>query len=91
VVDGISRNEVVELLRERFAVELGMEPEEVTVDSRFDEDLHADSLDLVAVTESVERRLADRGITVTLSDEALADTRTVGEAADVIAAHTADA
>jgi acyl carrier protein len=87
---GISRESVLELLRERFAVELGLEPEEVTAESRFDEDLHADSLDLVAVTESVERRLVGQGLEIALPDEALAETRTVGEAADVIAAHTAD-
>lgn len=57
---------------------------EVALDARFDEDLHADSLDLVEVVEGVERHLADRGAVVALSDEELLGLRTVGEAAERI-------
>lgn len=54
---------------------------EIPSDARFDEDLHADSLDLVEVIEGVERDLSARRVTVTLGDDELLALRTVGEAA----------
>lgn len=64
---------------------------EVELDARFDEDLHADSLDLLEVVENVERALAAEGVEVSLPDAALAGLRTVGEAAQRIHASAAPA
>ncbi len=49
---------------------------------RFDEDLHADSLDLVEVVEGVERALRDEGHDVSIPDAELVALRTLGDAAD---------
>ena len=83
-------DEVLSLLSERITVVLGLDDEPVTADTRFDEDLHADSLDLVEVVESVEKALRERGYELSVNDDALLAATTVGEAADQIAAGLAD-
>ena len=83
-------DEVLSLLSERITVVLGLGDEPVTAATRFDEDLHADSLDLVEVVESVEKALRERGYQLSVDDDALLAATTVGEAADQIAAGLAD-
>lgn len=78
--------DVLSLLAERITTVLGVDDLSVTADTRFDEDLHADSLDLVEVVESVERTLRDRGFSLSVDDDALLAAETVGQAADRIAA-----
>ena len=78
--------DVLSLLAERITTVLGVDDLAVTADTRFDEDLHADSLDLVEVVESVERTLRDRGFSLSVDDDALLAAETVGQAADRIAA-----
>lgn len=51
---------------------------------RFDEDLGADSLDLVELVENVERDLRDGGHEVHLADDTLRSLTTVGEAVAAI-------
>ncbi len=82
--------EVLSLLSERITVVLGLDDQTVDAGTRFDEDLHADSLDLVEVVESVEKALRDRGYTLSVNDDALLAATTVGQAADEIAAGLAD-
>lgn len=53
---------------------------------RFDEDLHADSLDLVEIIEGVESDLRRRGHAVTVGDADLSKVRAVGDALDVLLA-----
>lgn len=53
---------------------------------RFDEDLAADSLDLVELVEGVEGELRTAGHQVHLSDDALRGLTTVGEAVDAVEA-----
>ena len=77
--------EVLDLLTQRVATILGVD-EPVTAQTRFDEDLHADSLDLVEVVESVERALRDKGYELTVDDDELLAAETVGQAAERIAA-----
>ena len=79
-------DDVLSLLAERITTVLGVDSPPVTADTRFDEDLHADSLDLVEVVESVERTLRDRGFSLSVDDDALLAAETVGQAADRIAA-----
>lgn len=78
--------DVLSLLAERITTVLGVDDLSVTADTRFDEDLHADSLDLVEVVESVERTLRERGFSLSVDDDALLAAETVGQAADRIAA-----
>lgn len=82
----ITSDDVLSLLTERLEVVLDVPAGSVAPDARFDEDLHADSLDLVEVVESVERTLAERGVSVSLADDELVALQTVREAADRIAA-----
>ena len=81
----LSSDDVLDLVLERVRAVLELPGDGVSPDSRFDEDLHADSLDLVEVVESVERALGARGFTVSLPDEELLALATVGEAAQRIA------
>ena len=80
-----STQEVLALLTDRVTTVLGVDAP-VTADTRFDEDLHADSLDLVEVVESVERALRDKGYELSVDDDELLAAATVGEAAERIAA-----
>ena len=77
--------DVLALLAERISVVLAVD-EPVTAQTRFDEDLHADSLDLVEVVEGVEQTLRQQGFNVAVDDDALLGSQTVGEAAQHIAA-----
>ena len=83
--DDVDRAEVIDLVLQRVRMVLDLPSERVTSDSRFDEDLHADSLDLVEVVESVERELGQRGLDISIPDEDLLSMQTVGEAAERIA------
>ena len=56
---------------------------------RLEDDLHADSLDLVEVVERVEQELGRRGVAVSLADSELAELATVGKLADALFARIA--
>lgn len=84
-----SADQVLGLLVTRFATVMGVPAEQITAETRFDEDLHADSLDLVEVVEGVERDLREGGDPAALGDDELLGLQTVGEAAAAIAASTA--
>jgi acyl carrier protein len=81
----VSRDDVLALVMNRVQAVFGLPPDRISSASHFFEDLHADSLDLVEVVESVERALGDRGVEVALADEQLLGIATVQEAADLIA------
>ena len=82
--------DVLTLLSDKITLVLSLDDTKVTAATRFDEDLHADSLDLVEVVEGVEKALRDQGFTLTVDDDALLAARTVGEAAEHIAAGLSD-
>lgn len=87
----MTEDEVLALLVAGVREVLGVDPEDLRLGTdpppsawrqvRFDEDLHADSLDLVEVVEGVERTLARRGLRVALPDDALSGMVSLGEAA----------
>jgi acyl carrier protein len=60
---------------------LGVEPEKVTREARFREDLEADSLDLVELIMEFEERFGE-----TVSDEDAQQLRTVGQVVDYVEA-----
>lgn len=84
----ITPEHVLDLMVGKLREVLAVDPAEAAGGNwralRFDEDLHADSLDLVEVIEGVEHSLADSGYLVSLPDAELIALRSVGEAVDRI-------
>jgi acyl carrier protein len=79
----MTREEVLERIRAHLATELVRDPSSIGEDTRFKEDLEADSLDLVELVMELEDNYGVR-----IPDEEAAKILTVGQAADFVAAHT---
>lgn len=69
-------------LRHIVAEQLGVEESQVTPNASFEEDLNADSLDLVELIMSLEEEFG-----VEISEEDAEKIRTVGDALDYIREH----
>jgi acyl carrier protein len=81
----MTRDEVLERIREHLATELEVDAEQIDEGTRFKEDLEADSLDLVELLVELEDQYGIR-----IPDEQAAKIHTVGQAADFVAAHAAE-
>ena len=81
----MTRDDVLELIRAHLADELSVDPERVREDSRFRDDLEADSLDLYTLVQELEDSYG-----VKMSDEEAARILTVGQAVDFVLAHAPD-
>ena len=82
----MEREEVLERIRRHLSAELEVEPARIAEGTRFREDLEADSLDLVEPVVELEDSYGIR-----IPDEEAAKILTVGQAADFVAAHAAEA
>ena len=82
----MTRDEVLQRIREHLADELDLDPEAIGQGARFKEDLEADSLDLYTLVQELEDTYG-----VTMSDEQAARILTVGQAADFVIAHASTA
>ena len=71
-----------EEIRHEIAEQLNIPEENITMDSRFIEDLKADSLDLVELVMDLEDRYG-----IEIPDEQLAEIKTVGEIVEFIEAN----
>jgi acyl carrier protein len=78
----LARTQVLELIREHLADELDIDPGSLSEETRFKEDLEADSLDLYTLVQELEDTYG-----VSMSDEQAATILTIGQAADFVLAH----
>ena len=76
---------------EHLAEILEIDEHTITRDSRFAEDLDADSLALIELVEVLEQEIGERSVGFRIDDEDLADLRTVGDAVDYVCARLGDA
>jgi acyl carrier protein len=79
---GHTREQVFELIRAHLADELDVDPEVIGDQTRFKEDLEADSLDLYTLVQELEDTYGVR-----MSDEQAAQILTVGAAVDFVVSH----
>jgi acyl carrier protein len=82
----MTRDEVLELIREHLADELQLDPARITEQTHFRKDLNADSLDLYTLVQELEDTYG-----VKMSDEEAAKIQTVGAAVDFVLAHLGSA
>jgi acyl carrier protein len=80
----MTRDQIFAEIKEFLLDALPLTEERITMEARFQEDLEADSLDLVELIMTLEEKY---GIKIT--DEEAADIKTVGNAVDFVAARTA--
>jgi acyl carrier protein len=77
----MTRDEVLELIREHLADELELDPARIQESTHFREDLSADSLDLYTLVQELEDSYG-----VKMSDEEAAQIHTVAQAIDFVLA-----
>ena len=78
----MTREEVLDRIREHLSTELEIDIERIGEGTRFKEDLEADSLDLVELVVELEDRYGIR-----ISDEQAERIQTVGDAVDFVLSH----
>ena len=77
----MDREEVMTLVRDHLVTELEVAPEKIQPETRFREDLDADSLDLYELLMELEDRYSIR-----VSEEEAAKIATVGDAVEFVCA-----
>jgi len=79
----VDRQQVMEQVRGILVEQLGVDPGEVREEASFQEDLNADSLDLVELIMEMEDRFK-----LKIPDEDAEKISTVGDAVDYVMAHS---
>ena len=80
----LDRNAVFEIVRDRLADILEIEPSTITEGQSFVDDLDADSLALIELVEALEEELGERTVGFRIEDEDLDDLKTVRDAVDYV-------
>jgi acyl carrier protein len=80
----LERDEIFEIVRDRLADILEIEPSTITEGQSFVDDLDADSLALIELVEALEEQLGDRIDDFRIEDEDLEDLKTVRDAIDYV-------
>jgi acyl carrier protein len=80
----LDRQQVFELIRDRLADILEIEPDTITESASFTDDLDADSLALIELVEALEEELGERTVGFRIDDEDLEDLKTVRDAVDYV-------
>jgi acyl carrier protein len=76
----VTREDIFKLIQGRLAELIECEPDTIKLETRLEEDLEADSLDLVELAMSLEEELS-----LEIPDEELEGIRTVKDAVDFVA------
>ena len=80
----IGRKEIFEIVRDRLADILEIEPTTISEGQSFVDDLDADSLALIELVEALEEELSGRIDGFRIEDEDLEDLKTVRDAVDYV-------
>jgi len=79
----MTHEDVLDLIRRHLADELDVDGTTINEQTRFKEDLEADSLDLYTLVQEFEDTYGTK-----MSDQQAAEVLTVGQAIDFVLAHT---
>jgi len=82
----LDRQGVLDLIRDRLADILEIEPGSINEGDSFKDDLEADSLALIELVEALEEELGERTVGFRIEDEDLNDLKTVRDAVDYVLA-----
>ena len=80
----LERAEIFEIVRDRLADILEIEPTAITEGQSFVDDLDADSLALIELVEALEETMSERTTGFRIEDEDLEDLKTVRDAVDYV-------
>jgi len=80
----ITRDEILEIVRDRLADILEIDPSAIGEGQSFVDDLEADSLALIELVEALEEALSNRIANFRVDDEDLEDLKTVRDAVDYV-------
>jgi acyl carrier protein len=75
----VTREQIFQVIRGHLADELEVDPDTISAQTRFKEDLEADSLDLYTLVQELEDSYGVR-----ITDEQAAQIKTVGQAVDFV-------
>ena len=82
----MDRDEVLNLIRDRLADNLEIDPDTIKEGDSFVDDLDADSLALIELVEALEEEIGERTVGFRIEDEDLEDLKTIRDAVDYVVA-----
>ncbi len=80
----MTRQEIFDLVRDRLADILEIDPTQIREGDSFADDLEADSLALIELVEALEEELGERTVGFRIEDEDLQDLKSVRDAVDYV-------